>query len=148
MRVLLLVRIPCFIWKPCLSLPPVILKMYPLNCSPRTSPSTSWPSLLSKKGRLHKESVSSANRTRYFSCADRSWGRYLHVLFIFNINFLLATSCGIANVKLRKKYVRAERLCNSLPSSLKKGVRDPYFGKYNKLACKHSLLNQPTLIFI
>merc|ERR1719370_717234 len=42
-----LVRIPCFMGKPCLSLPPVMRRTYPLNSSPRVSASTSWPILFS-----------------------------------------------------------------------------------------------------
>merc|ERR1740129_1986135 len=34
-------RTPCFIGKPCLSLPPEILKVYPWNWSPSVSPETS-----------------------------------------------------------------------------------------------------------
>merc|ERR1712070_165274 len=44
-------RTPCIMGKPCLSLPPVILKREPTNSSPRESPSTSCAMRLSKKGR-------------------------------------------------------------------------------------------------
>mmetsp|Transcript_8465 Transcript_8465/g.12408 ORF Transcript_8465/g.12408 Transcript_8465/m.12408 type:complete len:219 (-) Transcript_8465:68-724(-) len=47
----LLVRTPCFMGKPCLSLPPEIRRTYPLNSSPKQSPSTSVAIRLSKKGR-------------------------------------------------------------------------------------------------
>merc|ERR1719323_2131321 len=47
-----LVRIPCFMGKPCLSLPPVMRRTYPLNSSPRVSASTSWPILLVKGAHL------------------------------------------------------------------------------------------------
>lgn len=46
---LVLVKIPCFIAKPSLSNPPVILKTYPLNYSPSESASTSCPIRFSKK---------------------------------------------------------------------------------------------------
>ena len=45
------VSTPCFIGKPCLSQPPVILKTYPLNSSPRASPLTSCEILLSQNAR-------------------------------------------------------------------------------------------------
>lgn len=53
--------------------------------------------------------VSGQQSHALFSIAPGGTGiRYLHVLFIFNINFLLATGSGITNVKLRHKFVRAE----------------------------------------
>nr|AFK43001.1 unknown [Medicago truncatula] len=45
------VNTPCFIGKPCLSHPPVILKTYPLNSSPKAPPKTSCEILLSQNAR-------------------------------------------------------------------------------------------------
>jgi len=55
--ILLLQKTPCFMANPSLSNPPLILKIYPLNSSPRVSASTSWPILFSKKI-LHRLSSS------------------------------------------------------------------------------------------
>ena len=58
--ILLLQKTPCFMAKPSLSNPPVILKTYPLNYYPRVSASTSCPILFSKKT-LHRLSSSISN---------------------------------------------------------------------------------------
>lgn len=50
-------RLPCIIEKPSLSYPPVILKTYPLNSSPRESAGTSSDNLLSKKTLLNIVSI-------------------------------------------------------------------------------------------
>merc|ERR1719347_1964778 len=46
------VRTPCFMGKPCLSLPPVILRTYPLNSSPTSRRSTNAPMRFSMNTRI------------------------------------------------------------------------------------------------
>ena len=85
-------RIPYFMANPCLSLPPVILRVYPLNSSPITTPSTSDPILRSLKWRLYRN-----EQSVYCKC--------VYLLDFVIINFLndLLSGGRVRNVVLLSK---------------------------------------------